>query len=187
MEIKVTAPPKEPAEDKPPKAAPKSSAKSSDKPRGSAGTNLEKELRGLFEIVAGTLMFADPAAGLWTEMKAPELARAWAMWAQKNAAVRRALETLATGGAAGNAIGVSSIWALGCYLIYLSRRQELPPAWAAAGGLFGVPIPDPSEAPTVENVRANGAAAEPGPYAAPPAGGWKPGDGPVAGGRVDLS
>jgi len=101
---------------------------------------LEKELRGLFEIVAGGIMFADPAAGQWTEEKAPELAKAWAVWAQKNAAVRRTLEALVAGGAAGNAIGVTAIWGMGLYLIYLSRRETLPAAWAMAGGIFGVPL-----------------------------------------------
>jgi len=133
----------EPREDTPPKQPRQTSAQSK-KP---TPAQLEKELRGLFEIVAGGLMFADPAAGAWTEQKAPELARAWAIWAQKNAAVRRVLENLVAGGAAGNAVGVTAIWALGCYLIWLSRREVLPPAWAMAGGLFGVPIPGPDAPP----------------------------------------
>jgi len=131
--------------------------------RKSTPVQLEKELRNLFEILAGGIMFADPAAGQWTEAKAPELAKAWAVWANKNAAVRRALEALVAGGAAGNAIGVTAIWAMGLYLIYLSKRETLPPAWAMAGGLFGVPISDNGAASSREGGGAGSPPSQPGP------------------------
>lgn len=105
--------------------------------------NLEKSINEAFDVIVGGLYFVDETTAKWTETKAPQMAHAWAEWAKANPKVARFLEASTSGAAAANAIGVTAIWAGGCYMIYLSKRQALPETWAMGAGFLGVPVSSP--------------------------------------------